>query len=106
MAFPWPKAVVVEGPNAIAGYAPELELQQDGPHVVSWIEGSHRRAFPVQAIRQNEPDVFRFVDTRGREFALRPMTLELYEKHVKPHTIGKPSFASMDALLKAMRSEW
>ncbi len=106
MRFQWPRAVVIDGPDAIAGYAPELELNYEVPHVVSWQEGGHRRAFEVGKVLQDDAHAYRFEDTRGRQYTLRPMTLELYESHVRRHTLGRPAFGSMGALLEAMEREW
>ena len=49
---------------------------------------------------------YKFRDVRGDTFELRPMTLELYENHVRKHTVGKNSYESLPALIEAMRREW
>ena len=103
----WPPAVAVFATDgSVAGYAPRLDLQHVGPHVVRWIEAKHERSFELGEEVSRSPNVFIFLDTLGRRYRLETLTLELYEKHVRPRTAGRPQFGSMDSLLAAMRSEW
>jgi hypothetical protein len=101
--FTWPKAVVIRSSRSdvVAGFDP---THRRG--VVDWIEGHHNRSFVVAKVEVDTPELFRFIDKRGDWFELRPMTLELYETQVRPHTVGKPTFETLEALLKAMANEW
>lgn len=106
--FNWPEAVLIESTrgDTLAGYAPRVVEEQTAPNRVEWVEGRHLRAFDIQTVERAEPDAFTFKDIGGDRFTLRPMTLELYEKHVRQKTAGKPKFATMAELLGAMRDEW
>lgn len=106
--FLWPAAVLIESSRSdvVAGLEPEFLPQWSGPHLVAWHEGGHVRQFEVKDVQSDEADRFRFTDSRGDWFTLSPMTLERYEKHVRPKTVGKPHFETMSELLEAMRREW
>ena len=92
--------------DTVAGLDPTFEPHWRDPNTVEWYEGNHVRAFEVLDVLEDSGERFRFKDTRGDTFELLPMTLELYEKHVRLKTIGKVSFTSLDELLAAMRREW
>jgi hypothetical protein len=50
----------------------------EGEDIIYWDDMTHQRAFEVKRVLRNEPDVFEFEDTRGRRFALRPLTVTKY----------------------------
>lgn len=105
----WPEAVVIlsKDPWSVAGYAPKLQpVQGTDPHLVTWREAHHERSFPLVELLEQSAEVFDFATTGGVRYRLLPLTLELYEKHVKRRTLGRPSFGSMAELLSAMRFEW
>lgn len=114
MEFDWSgiQAVWIEEGDGLAGYRPEFraptEMQHpDAPRQwVAWIEARHERVIPVMEILADEPDRLRWRDDRGREWQFRPLTLARYREHVKPHTMGKPDFASEREMLETMRREW
>lgn len=103
----WPEAVVIlsKDPFTVAGYGPRITPHHDEPHVVSWREGMHERAFPVLEVFEQGPEVFDF-SSGGFRLRLLPLTLQRYETYVRPRTVGRPKFSSMAELLSAMRREW
>lgn len=107
-AWDWPEVVCIRStrPDILAGTNPFFEPQWDGPSLVGWNEGNHVRLFPVGEILESTGERFKFRDTYGQTHELLPMTLELYEKHVRQHTIGKNTYATLAELLAAMRREW
>lgn len=106
--FPWPEAVLIESTRSdtIAGYAPRIVEEYTAPHRVEWFEGRHLRAFDVDTVEKATPEAFSFRDTKGDRFTLRPLTLELYDRHVRKQTAGQPKFSTMAELVAAMRNEW
>lgn len=108
MEFTWPEAVAIESTrnDVVAGYGPEFLPDWDEVGAVAWFEGGHQRYFVVRKILEDTRDSFSFRDTEGAEHTLRTMTLELYEKAVRPRTMGKPTFESLSDLLAVMRLEW
>ncbi len=85
---------------------PRIEPKEaPDPHQVIWREAHHDRVFPVGEVHEQSADVFDFSSGSVR-FRLLPMTLELFEKHVRTRTMGEPHFGSLQQLLDAMRSEW
>ena len=61
----------------------------DGETVV-WDDGSRQRAFPLARVLDDEPELFRFEDDRGRTFTLRPLTARLYAERVRERVSGPP----------------
>lgn len=106
--FPWPEAVVTMSgrDDTVAGLDPAFEKVWDGPDQVSWFESNHRRIFEVARVISESAELFHFETLDGNRFQLRPMTLELYERHVRKHTVGQPEFRTLGALVAAMRREW
>jgi hypothetical protein len=104
----WPEAVAIESTrdDTVAGLDPGFEKQWEGPDHVFWFEGNHRRIFELSRVLEQSADLFRFEDIRGDVFELRPLTLELYRKQVRQHTVGRPDFDTLGQLLAAMRREW
>jgi hypothetical protein len=105
-AFKWPEVVVIlsDNPTVVAGTHPE-RYDSAGVDTVNWQE-NHVRYFFVDRVEADEPDRFRFVSTRGQWYELRPMSLELYEKHVRLNTIGRRSYKTLADLNAAMLAEW
>lgn len=104
----WPEAVVIlsKDPFTVAGYMPRIEVGEGNePHTVHWREAQHDRAFPVLEVHEQGAEVFDF-DAGGIRYRLLPMTVELYEKHVRKRTVGQPGFATLQELLGVMRREW
>jgi hypothetical protein len=104
----WPEAVVVlsKDPWSVAGYAPHIEPKEPPDlHQVIWREAHHDRIFPISEVHEQSADVFDF-SSGGVRFRLLPMTLELFERHVRPRTMGEPHFGSLQQLLDVMRTEW
>jgi hypothetical protein len=105
MRFQFPEAVVVDGPDAVAGLNPVATVE-DGETIVQWFEGNHARAFVVDRVLEDTVERLRFRDNRGRVYSLEPMTLARYREKVQSHTVGRPSFRTLAELLDAMRAEW
>lgn len=104
----WPEAVVVlsKDPWTVAGYAPSIRARDaPDPHEVTWREAHHDRVFPVTEVFEQSADVFDF-SSNGVRYRLLPITVELYEQHVRKRTMGEPRFASLPQLLEVMRAEW
>ena len=106
-SFVWPEVAVIlsSRDDVLAGTSPQWVPQWQGPHWVTWNEG-HERVFLVAEVLEEDAEHFKFRDVRGDTFEIRPMTLDLYEKHVRKHTVGKNSYESLAKLLEAMRREW
>lgn len=104
----WPEAVQITSTrdDTIAGYAPRFVKTWDGNDLVQWAEGGHVRTFAIAKTTRWDAEAFAFVDPKGDTFLLQPLTLERYDRHVKPRTIGKPGFRSERAMLDALRAEW
>jgi hypothetical protein len=92
--------------DVLAGTMPHWEESWDRPHAVTWNEGGHMRVFEVAEVLENTAERFSFRDTRGATFELLPMTLELYDKHVREHTIGKVHYSDLGKLLESFGQEW
>jgi hypothetical protein len=105
--FTWPEAVVIlsSRDDVVAGMDPQFVPQWGGPHWVIWQE-SHERVFLVDQVLEEDAEHYKFRDVRGDTFELRPMTLELYEKHVRLRTVGKKRYETVSALVAAMRHDW
>ena len=104
----WPEAVVIlsKDPFTVAGYMPRIVAGEGAEsHSVHWREARHDRGFPVLEVYEQSADVFDF-DAGGIRYRLLPMTEELYEKHVRKRTVGRPAFGSLRELLDTMRAEW
>ena len=109
MTFIWPKAVVIwsSRDDVVAGVLPHrADPIQTDDDFVFWFEGQHERAFDVAAVEVDTPERFRFRNRDGDWFELVPMTLERYEQHVRPKTMGKPTFKTLSELVRVMRNEW
>lgn len=108
MTWAWPDVVAIRSSrtDVLAGTMPHWEESWNSPHRVCWTEGNHVRSFEVAEVLENTAERFSFRDTRGATFELLPMTLDLYERHVREHTIGKNHYSSLPKLLEAMRREW
>lgn len=108
MRFCWPEAVAIEStrPDVVAGYSPQFIPEWTEVGSVAWHEGGHERRFQVVELLEDAPNLLRFRDGDGETHTLRTMTLELYDRNVKPRTMGRPTFGSMAELLAAMRLEW
>ena len=106
--FAWPEAVVVlsSRKDVVAGLHPAFVEHWQGPHLVEWQEGGHVRSFELASLLIEDEGHFKFRDTEGETHELLPMTLELYEKHVRARTVGHPNFQSLRELVAAMRREW
>jgi hypothetical protein len=106
--FGWPQAVVIlsDREDVVAGKDPEFVPRWDAPNSVVWFEGGHERSFDVDAVAEETPESFVFRTKAGERFELRPMTLELYRKHVRARTIGKRDYATLGELLAAFDREW
>lgn len=106
--FPWPEAVAIfsSRSDVVAGLRPRFQEQWVGPHTVEWTEGGHIRMFQLGQVLEEDGEHYKFRDTRGDTFELRPLTLDLYEKHVRKRTVGQPHFETLAELLAAMRREW
>lgn len=107
--FNWPKAVVIlsSRKDVVAGFLPRRsDPTERDDDFVFWTEGQHERAFNVSAVEVDTPERFRFRNRDGDWFELLPMTLELYETHVKHRTLGKPTFETLEELFRAMANEW
>lgn len=95
-----------EDTTVLAGMDPRFVEEWQGPHLVTWNEGGHCRAFQVAETLEEDAEHYRFRDTRGRTYELRPLTLDLYEKHVRRHTMGQKKYDRLEDLLAAMRLDW
>lgn len=106
--FGWPETVVIlsSRDDVVAGINPMFVEGLTTPHVVTWWEGGHARAFEIESVERSTPEEYAFTDREGDTFRLLPMTLELYEKHVRPKTMGKVKFSTEAELTEAMRREW
>ena len=104
----WPEAcaIVSTRKDVVAGYRPRFVGSHTEANAVHWFEGKHERIFSIANVSRVTPDLFRFRDQEGATHTLFAMTLERYERFVRPHTIGRPRFSSLRALLDAMRNEW
>jgi hypothetical protein len=82
-----------------------LEVQiEEGPKglpVISWSDTTRRRTFevfefktPAKALARAEPEDIRFISMSGRLYRLRPLTLRLYNDHVRETVHGRPVFSS------------
>jgi hypothetical protein len=99
--------VLSKDPLTVAAYQPQLEFVQGAePHRVHWTEAHHDRVFDVGEVHEQGAAVFDFSTPQGMRYRLLPMTLELYDKHVKNRTMGAPRFGSVSELLEVMRREW
>ena len=104
----WPEAVAIFGtdPETVAGYKPRISPGEGPePHTVFWFEAKHERGFPVGEVHEQSAHVFDFSSGKER-YRLLPMTLGLYNEHVRKRTVGRPVFGSLQELLAAMRDEW
>lgn len=105
--FEFPRAVLIEKGEGLAGYAPEYVVDEERQlQFVQWQEAGHLRQFEIAELLEATPEVFRFRDTEGGEWQLRELTLERYRDQVRHRTIGRPDFESVEEMLEAMRQEW
>lgn len=102
------EAVRVRSKNRVtlAGLDPSFTPSWVGPTVFEWWEGGHMRAVEVREILKDESDHVVFITMDGDVFRVEPLTLELYEKEVRPHTVGRPEFKTRADMIMAMRLEW
>lgn len=105
MDFAWPTAVLIEGPDALAGWAPTL-VREGGAFWVSWHEAGHERRRLVSRWVEETPERLVFEDDNDQRYTFTRLTLGLYNERVRQHTIGKPVFESEEAMLAAMAAEW
>lgn len=102
---PWPELVVIDSTRE--GHIAGLDPHYDEPSsTVSWHEGGRRRIVDVVGYPELDGDTFEFTDTRGYKYTFLPMTVELYNKVVSPHTVGRKTYASLDELVRTFRNEW
>lgn len=92
--------------DTVAGLSPQFIERWQGPHLVEWQEAGHVRSFELDKVLAEDADRFEFRDTLGITYELRPMTLELYEKHVRRRTVGQKKYDRLEDLLAAMRIDW
>lgn len=90
-----------EGTGVLVAYRPDFDVRRS---VVTWFDPMHQRSFDVQAVTLDEPDEFAFRDKRGRVFRLRPMTLDVYRRDVKPKLVGGKDFKTDGELQAFFRS--
>jgi hypothetical protein len=83
---------VVTGPAnsyVLIAIRPERRGADDATtETLLWDDGDHQRAFEVGEVLEDVSSRFRFRDTRGRVFALEPMTPDAYAARVRPETNG------------------
>lgn len=105
--FKFPRAVLIEEGDGLAGYAPRLTtIEEERVQLVSWTEGGHVREVEIERVLVDGPDVFEFDDVDGRRWRMRRLTLELYERHVRPKTVGRPTFETEAGMLRVMERDW
>lgn len=105
--FQWPRAVLIEEGDGLAGYAPAYAADdQTQQQYVEWGEAGRRRLIEVSQVIESTPEAFAFVDVDGRRWRLRELTLERYREHVRPHTMLRPDFETQAEMLQAMAEEW
>ena len=101
--FDWEKNKVClgEGPQdayvLLALRPARLSDEGGGGETVIWDDGDHQRAFSLARVLDDEPDLFRFEDDRGRRFTLRPLTSRLYAEKVQAQ-MGGPDLATDEAV--------
>lgn len=104
MPYGWKEHVLswVDGPTGLiaigANRAPITVGKKTVGESVEWHDGDHMREFQIKRVKKDDFAEFRFVDTVGREFVLRPMNLDAYRKHVKGKLSGAQSFKTEDEL--------
>lgn len=105
--FDWPEAAVVLSDRADpAGVLePRFAPKWRGPHAIEWYVDGHTRMLLLDEQLEDSPERFRFRAKGGEVFTVLPMSLELYEKHVRRHTVGEKHFESLRALIEAMQRE-
>lgn len=89
---------IAHGPEetgVLVAYRPDFDVRRS---VVTWFDPIHQRSFDVQEVTLDEPDELAFRDKRGRVFRLRPMTLDVYRKEVKPKLIDGRDFKTEEEL--------
>jgi hypothetical protein len=102
----WPEAAWIEQGDGLAALTPRL-IREEQRFIVDWGEAGHRRAVVCRRLNDSEaPERIEFVGVDGRKWVFRDLTLERWNEKVRPHTIGKPVFASREEMLEQMRREW
>ena len=92
--FDWEKNKVclAEGPKdayvLLALRPAKLSDEGGDGETIIWDDGDHQRAFPVDRVLDDEPELFRFEDDRGRRFTLRSLTARLYAEKVQAQVAG------------------
>lgn len=102
----WPDAVWIERGDGLAGVDPRLD-REDGQFLVRWTEGQHERSVTCESINDSfAPGRIVFTGLNGTRWVFRELTLDLYERHVRPKTPQRLSFASRADLIASMRAAW
>lgn len=65
-------------------------IREDKEDLIVYIDMTHERAFPIKRVLRDEDNLFSFESEDGRRFELRPLTMERYEKQIRPKLIGDP----------------
>lgn len=72
------------------------------PGAIEWFDTSRDRGFLVSKLEETK-DALRF-ESEGRKYALRKLTLELYQRRVMAKVDGGPTFLDTDAVQRFYRA--
>jgi|FLYL01.1.fsa_nt_gi hypothetical protein len=101
MAFDWAKHDVCytnEEGGYLAVYPERCGLE------VGWFDLSHHRLFEIAEVLADEPERFAFRDRLGREFTLRPMTLEVWNRIRTKVAPGNREYTSLARLREDIKA--
>ena len=101
-----------EGLGVLIAVRPErLPIEDDagtptGREMIVWFDADHQRAFELKSVECDEPDRFAFTDARERRFELRPMTVDRYNREVKPRIPDARDFEDEAGLRRFFLQGW
>ena len=71
---------------------------------IEWFDTTKERRMAVKKIIEDSPDRFAFerADGKGGAYLFRPLTLDLYRKHVQKSLLAQKDFATEEEMLAAL----
>lgn len=100
-----------EDPSVLLALDLQMEEGPGGLPVLSWSDTSRRRTFevarfhtPPKVLHRANPSEIVFESQQGRTYTLVPLTLRLYNTHVRTRLTGQPVF-STDAEVQTFFAE-
>ena len=89
-----------EDPTALVAIEPGYF--NDG-RVLTWYDGAHERVIEIKEVSSNEPDLVKIKDRENRIYTFVPMTLDIYNQHVKQHLFAPEDFAREEDMVAAFK---